>query len=109
MENTIVIRKISISAQKNRLVANLIRGQKVNVAIEILNLTNKKSSLILKKGIYSAISNLKKICDIKLNELIVKYIFVDKSRSMKRFSARAKGRGNRIEKQTCNIVIKIGN
>ena len=61
MEHTVTIRKIQISAQKNRLIANLIRGQKANIAIEILNLINKKSSFVFKKGLYAAISNVKNI------------------------------------------------
>lgn len=97
METTAIIRGVHISAQKTRLVADLIRGQKVGRALEILTFSPKKAAAILKKAVESAIANAEHNDGADIDELKVTTIFVDKAQSMKRFSARAKGRGNRIE------------
>ena len=108
METTAVIRGVHISAQKTRLVADMIRGKSVVQALNILTFTQKKAAGIIKKALESAIANAEHNDGADIDELIVKTIYVDKAQSMKRFRARAKGRGNRIEKQTCHIVVKVG-
>jgi large subunit ribosomal protein L22 len=101
METSAIIRGVHISAQKTRLVADLIRGKSVAQALNILTFTNKKA-------VESAIANAEHNDGADIDELKVTTIFVDKAESMKRFSARAKGRGNQIEKQTCHITVKVG-
>ncbi|NLA89644.1 MAG: 50S ribosomal protein L22 [Alcaligenaceae bacterium] len=108
METTAIVRNAHISAQKTRLVADLIRGKSVEQALNILTFTQKKAAGIIKKALESAIANAEHNDGADIDELIVKTIYVDKAQSMKRFRARAKGRGNRIEKQTCHIVVKVG-
>jgi len=108
METTANIRGVRISAQKARLVADLIRGKSVAQALNILAFTPKKAADILKKALESAIANAEHNDGADIDELRVTTIYVDKAQSLKRFSARAKGRGNRIEKQTCHIVVKVG-
>ena len=108
METTAIVRNAHISAQKTRLVADLIRGKSVEQALNILTFTPKKAAGIIKKALESAIANAEHNDGADIDELIVKTIYVDKAQSMKRFRARAKGRGNRIEKQTCHIVVKVG-
>ena len=108
METTAVIRGVRISAQKTRLVADLIRGKSVAQALNILTFSPKKAAAILKKALESAIANAEHNDGADIDELKVTTIYVDKGQSLKRFSARAKGRGNRIEKQTCHIVVKVG-
>ncbi|SUA55835.1 50S ribosomal protein L22 [Oligella urethralis] len=108
METTAIVRNAHISAQKTRLVADLIRGKSVEQALNILTFTPKKTAGIIKKALESAIANAEHNDGADIDELIVKTIYVDKAQSMKRFRARAKGRGNRIEKQTCHIVVKVG-
>ncbi|WP_345796346.1 50S ribosomal protein L22 [Castellaniella sp. MT123] len=108
METTAVIRGVHISAQKTRLVADLIRGKSVAHALNTLTFSPKKAAGILKKALESAIANAEHNDGADIDELKVTTIYVDKAQSMKRFSARAKGRGNRIEKQTCHIVVKVG-
>jgi len=102
------IRGVHISAQKARLVADLIRGKPVAQALNILTFSPKKAAGILKKALESAIANAEHNDGADVDELKVTTIYVDKATSLKRFSARAKGRGNRIEKQTCHIVVKVG-
>ena len=108
METTATVRGVSISAQKARLVADMIRGKSVGHALNTLTFTPKKAAGIIKKALESAIANAEHNDGADIDELRVTAIYVDKAQSLKRFSARAKGRGNRIEKQTCHIVVKVG-
>ena len=98
-----------ISAQKARLVADMIRGKDVPQALNILAFSPKKGADLIKKVLESAIANAEHNNDADIDELKVVTIFVDKGPSLKRFQARAKGRGNRIEKQTCHIHVTVGN
>ena len=98
-----------ISAQKARLVADLIRGKGVAQALNILAFSPKKGAELIKKVLESAIANAEHNNGADIDELKVVTIFVDKGPSLKRFQARAKGRGNRIEKQTCHINVTVGN
>ena len=98
-----------ISAQKARLVADLIRGKDVAQALNILTFSPKKGAELIKKVLESAIANAEHNNGADIDELKVGTIFVDKGPSLKRFQARAKGRGNRIEKQTCHINVTVGN
>lgn len=108
METQAITRGVPISAQKARLVANMIRGKSVEQALNILTFTPKKAAVIIKKTLESAIANAEHNDGADIDELRITTIYVDKATSLKRFSARAKGRGNRIEKQTCHIVVKVG-
>ena len=98
-----------ISAQKARLVADMIRGKSIVQALNILAFSPKKGAELIKKVLESAIANAEHNNNADIDELKVITIFVDKGPSLKRFQARAKGRGNRIEKQTCHIHITVGN
>ena len=98
-----------ISAQKARLEADMIRGKGVAQALNILAFSPKKGAELIKKVLESAIANAEHNNGADIDELKVVTIFVDKGPSLKRFQARAKGRGNRIEKQTCHINVTVGN
>ena len=109
METSAKLCGVRISAQKGRLVADQIRGKKVDTALNILNFSPKKGAVIIKKVLESAIANAEHNDGADIDELKVKVITVDKATSLKRFTARAKGRGNKIEKQTCHIAVTVGN
>ncbi|AZG13158.1 MULTISPECIES: 50S ribosomal protein L22 [Burkholderiaceae] len=109
MEVKAIHRGARISAQKTRLVADQIRGLPIERALNILTFSPKKAAGIVKKVVESAIANAEHNEGADIDELKVKSIFVDKATSLKRFTARAKGRGNRIEKQTCHITVTLGN
>ncbi len=109
MEVKAIHRGARISAQKTRLVADQIRGLPIERALNILTFSPKKAAGIVKKVVESAIANAEHNEGADIDELKVKAIFVDKATSLKRFTARAKGRGNRIEKQTCHITVTLGN
>ena len=105
---TAVAKKIHLSAQKGRLVADQIRGLPVAQALNILTFSPKKAAVIIKKALESAIANAEHNDGADIDELKVKVIYVDKAASGSGFSARAKGRGNRLEKQTCHITVSVG-
>ena len=105
---TAVARKIHLSAQKGRLVADQIRGLPVAQALNILNFSPKKAAVIIKKALESAIANAEHNEGADIDELKVSAIFVNEARTMKRFHARAKGRGNRILKRSSHITVTVG-
>lgn len=108
METRAVLRGAHMSAQKGRLVADLIRGKPVDRALDILAFTPKKGAAILKKVLESAIANAEHNDGADIDALKVKTIHVERGAFLKRFHARAKGRGNRVLKHTCHIYITVG-
>ncbi|CAN6484288.1 50S ribosomal protein L22 [Pelomonas sp. V22] len=109
METKAIVRGVRLSCDKGRLVADLIRGKKVDQALNILEFTQKKAALIIKKALESAIANAEHNDGADIDELKVTSIYVEQGATLKRFSARAKGRGNRISKPTCHIFVSVGN
>ena len=108
METKAILRGARLSAQKGRLVADLIRGKPVDQAMSILAFTPKKGAAIVRKVLESAIANAEHNDGADIDELKVKTIYVDKATNLRRFTARAKGRGNVILKQTCHIHVTVG-
>jgi len=99
---------VGLSAQKGRLVADLVRGLPVDQALNVLSFSPKRGAQIVKKVLESAIANAEHNDGADIDELKVKSIMVEKGTVLKRFQARAKGRGNRIIKPTCHIFVTVG-
>lgn len=95
------------SAQKVRLIADLIRGSSAEKAVEILTFNTKKAAKLVKKVLNSAIANAEHNNGADIDELRVSRVFVDEGPAAKRFSARARGRGDRILKRTCHITVAV--
>ena len=108
METRAILRGVRLSDQKGRLVADQIRGLPVGKALDILAFSPKKGAGIIKKVLESAIANAEHNDGADIDELKVKSIYVEKGMVLKRFTARAKGRGNRISKPTCHIFLTVG-
>ena len=108
METKASLRGARMSAQKGRLVADLIRGKPVDQAMSILAFTPKKGGAIIRKLLESAIANAEHNEGADIDELKVTTIYIDKGTTLKRFTARAKGRGNVIGKQSCHIRVVVG-
>ena len=108
METQAILRGVHLSAQKGRHVADMVRGKPVEQALSILTFSPKKASKIVKKVLESAIANAEHNDGADIDELKVRTIHVEKGTSMRRFHARAKGRGCKIEKQTCHIFVTVG-
>lgn len=108
METKAIVRGVRLSVDKGRLVADLVRGKRVDQALNILAFTSKKAAGIIRKGLESAIANAEHNDGADIDDLKVKTIYVEQGSTLKRFSARAKGRGNRISKPTCHIYLTVG-
>jgi len=108
MEVSATLKQVHISAQKARLVADQVRGQPVEKALNTLMFSNKKAAVLVRKVLESAIANAEHNEGADIDELKVSAIFVDEARTMKRFRARAKGRGTRILKRSSHITVTVG-
>ena len=96
------------SAQKARLVADLIRGKSVAQALNILAFSPKKTAALMKAVLESAIANAEHNQGADIDELKVASVFVDEGPSLKRIKPRAKGRADRILKRTSHITVVVG-
>ena len=108
MEAKAILRTARISPQKARLVADQIRGMDASRAHELLKFSDKKAAHLIKKVVESAIANAENNQGADIDELKVKTIMVDEGPTLKRFMARAKGRGTRILKRTSHITVVVG-
>ena len=102
------VRGVRLSVDKGRLVADMVRGKKVGQAIDILKFTQKKAAGIVLKAVESAVANAEHNDGADIDELKITSIYVEQGATLKRFSARAKGRGNRISKPTCHVYVTVG-
>ena len=107
MEVTAKLKGAPMSAQKARLVADMIRNMNVSKALDVLKFTPKKGAQLMLKLLESAIANAENNDGADIDELKVGMICVDEAATLKRISPRAKGRANRICKRTCHITIKV--
>ncbi len=108
MEVSATLKQAHISAQKARLVADQVRGLPVERALNILIFSPKKAAAMLRKLLESAIANAEHNEGADIDELKVSAIFVNEARTLKRFRARAKGRGTRILKRNSHITVTVG-
>ncbi len=108
MEAKAILRATRISPQKARLVADQVRGLPVGRARDLLTFSTKKAAGIVRKVMLSAVANAENNLGADVDELKVVRIFVDEGPVLKRFAARAKGRGTRILKRTSHITVVVG-
>ena len=108
MEVSATLKQAHISPQKARLVADQVRGIPVEKALNILMFSQKKAAGMVRKVLESAIANAEHNEGADIDDLKVSAIFVDEARTMKRFRARAKGRGTRILKRSSHITVTVG-
>jgi len=105
MEAQAKARYVRTSAQKTRLVVDLIRGRKADDALAQLNNSNKAVSKVVAKVLKSAIANAENTFHLDVDSLYVKTAFVDEGPTLKRMRARAMGRGVTIRKRSSHITI----
>jgi len=96
-----------VSPQKLNLVAQLIRGKKVAIALADLEFSRKRIAGSVKKTLESAIANAENNHELDVDDLVVAEAHVGKGLVMKRFHARARGRGARIEKPFSHLTIVV--
>lgn len=108
METQASLRGAHLSAQKGRLVADMIRGKPVDQAIQILAFSPKRGAALMKKLLESAIANAEHNDGADVDVLKVKTVHVERGSFQRRFHARAKGRGTRVLRHSCHIYITVG-
>ncbi|MEE2783175.1 MAG: 50S ribosomal protein L22 [Pseudomonadota bacterium] len=107
MEVSATAKRLRISAQKARLVADRVRGKPVADALDILTFSNQKSAVLVRKVVESAIANAENNEGADIDELKVSAIYVNEGLTMKRIKPRAKGRADRILKRTSHITVTV--
>jgi large subunit ribosomal protein L22 len=107
MQTFAKLKYIRLSPQKDRLVADQVRGKPVGQALQILKFSNQRAAGIVRKVLESAIANAEHNNGADVDELKVAAIMVDEGPAMKRMRPRAKGRGDRILKRTSHITVRV--
>ena len=107
METRAYLKGIRLSPQKAALVADQIRGKKVDEALDFLIFNKQKGSAIMKKLLESAIANAENNNNSDIDKLSIKTVIVNQGMRLKRMKARARGRADRIIKPTCHIEIVL--
>ncbi|MCZ2204329.1 50S ribosomal protein L22 [Bartonella sp. A05] len=102
-----VSRTIRVSPQKLNLVAAMIRGKKVNMALADLTFSRKRIAMTVKKTLESAIANAENNHNLDVDSLIVAEAYVGKSMVMKRFHVRGRGRASRIERPFSHLTVIV--
>lgn len=109
MEARAIVRQVKMSPRKMRVVANMVRGQNVQEALNLLRFMPKKAAGIIVKALESATSNADDLSggDVDLDELRIKTICVDGGPTIKRWMPRAMGRANRINHRTSHLTVVV--
>ncbi len=107
LEAKAILRYARISSRKVKIVADLIRGKKVDEALAIIKFTPKASSEVLEKLLKSAIANAENNHGMNRGNLIVSEIYANQGPTLKRIRPAAKGSAVRIRKRTCHITIVV--
>ncbi len=107
MTTQATLRNTNISAQKLRLMADLIRNLPVDRALNTLAFSNKKAAPILKKVLESAIANAEHNDGADIDALKVSAVWVNQGRPLKRLRPRARGRADRILKRTSHVTVTV--
>ena len=107
METRAYLKGTRLSPQKAALVADQIRGKKVDEALDFLIFNKQKGSAVMKKLLESAIANAENNNNSDIDKLSIKTVIVNQGMRLKRMKARARGRADRIIKPTCHIEIVL--
>ena len=107
MEVSASAKRLRVSAQKVRLVADQIRGKPVADALDLLSFSNKKASVLMRKALESVVANAENNEGADIDELKVSEVFVNEGMTMKRIRPRAKGRADRIFKRSSHITVTV--
>jgi large subunit ribosomal protein L22 len=112
MESRAVLRHSGIPPRKMRLIADMVRGKDVDVALHTLQFVNRAASEPMRKLIQSAAANAREKANnedrrLDTDQLFVKSVQVDEGPTMKRWRPRAQGRAFRIRKRTCHVCIVL--
>ena len=104
---TATLRYVRIAPRKLRVIADLVRGKKVDNAINSLRFLNKSGSREFFKLLVSAVANAEDKGDVDVDDLVVRTVTVDQGPTLKRWRPRAQGRATRIEKKTSHVFVEV--
>ena len=107
MEVSASAKRLRISAQKVRLVADQIRGKPVAEALDFLSFSNKKASVLMRKAVESVVANAENNEGADIDDLRISEVYVNEGMTMKRIRPRAKGRADRIFKRSSHITVTV--
>jgi large subunit ribosomal protein L22 len=102
------LRHVRLSAQKARLVINLVKGKQVEPALQILQYSPKKGAVLVEKLLRSAIANAREVAGLDVDKLWVTGAWVNEGPTMKRFMPRARGSADQIRKRSSHITVVVG-
>jgi large subunit ribosomal protein L22 len=105
MEVRAVVKYVRISPQKVRKLIDAVKGKPVETGLGILKFMPQKAAAIIEKVIRSAVANADQNPDVDVDSLVIRSITADQGPTLKRFKARARGRGTRILKRTAHITV----
>jgi large subunit ribosomal protein L22 len=108
MEVRAVLKYVRISPQKVRKLVDAVKGKPVEAALDTLKFMPLKAAGVVEKVVRSAVANADQNPDIDVDTLIIRNIIADQGPTLKRFRARARGRGTRILKRTSHITVILG-
>ncbi len=107
MAATARVRHVRMSPRKMRIVANMVRGQRVDYAMNVLKLMPKKAAFVIRKLLVSAVANAEHQGQQDVDALVVKQCSIDNGPILKRWMPRAMGRANRVQHRTSHITITV--
>src|SRR3989304_5850675 len=107
METQAIAKYLRVSPRKMRLSADLVRGKRVEEALNILSSIPKAGARDVSKVVRSALANARQNRSIDVDTLFIKTIFVNQGPTLKRFRPRPMGRAGRIRKRTCHVTVVL--
>ncbi len=107
MEARAIAKYLRISPRKTRLCADLIRGRRVEEAVNILSHTPKAGAKMIFKVVQSALANARQDRSIDVDTLYVKTVYVNQGPTLKRWQPKPMGRAGRIRKRTCHVTVVL--
>ncbi len=109
MPATARVRHVRMSPRKMRIVANMVRGKRVDDAMNLLKLMPKKAAYVIRKLLVSAVANAEHQGEQDVDSLVVRACNIDNAPILKRWMPRAMGRANRVQHRTSHVTITVDN
>jgi large subunit ribosomal protein L22 len=107
MEAKAVVRHVRMSPRKMRIVANMVRGKRVDEAMGLLKLMPKKGAYVIRKLLISAVANAEQQGEVDVDKLLIRDCNVDNGPILKRWMPRSMGRANRIQRRTSHVTVVV--
>ena len=107
MEAKAVVRHVGMSPRKMRIIADMVRGKRVEEAMAMLKLMPKKGAVIIRKLLISAVANAEQKGEVDVDQLLIRDCNVDNGPILKRWMPRSMGRANRIQRRTSHVTVTV--